>query len=500
MTSQPTHLSTAMSLHQRRIEASAANWGGTAPESVVVFWRNLGVEDAVDLAGLYTCEDQLRQALQGLQLDEQDFVHAERAWQRARMEAGFVDAMRARVVASAVPDNRPLRPTRTFADVMMHKEKKRRLGVIREDTPNQPDQWADGTSRKREVRETAQQDTLNDLYVVWLALGQNGRKWQHCEPGQEEVRKRLLLRPFQEMENGRLRNLIAGLRRWEKWNAQRNKESSTAIDPLSPDPIRLGEFLEHVATGGDTAAPGVLANLKWWSDHIGIPFPLDSAVIEDFNRVAPRHITCSALALCLLLYFRLVEFARRSSGSVGLFARLLLVVTVACLRFKHAQDSHLIATNERWLKMRCNRGKRKVKGAYPPYDFAVPRILQPRWDLFEPVLALWGQRQRQLNQPIIFIAPDLKINDWERVSEDTPWRAKEMSYDQFNKLGISLLAHLGADKSVLNHKRSLTIPALHAVCYRPSELILRGSSCGQLAGCAQGRTIRRKTQSFLSNA
>ena len=69
-----------------------------------------------------------------------------------------------------------------------------------------------------------------------------------------------------------MRNLIARLRRWEKWNAQRNKESSTAVDPLSPDPIRLGEFLEHVATGGDTAAPGGLANLKWWSDHVGIPF------------------------------------------------------------------------------------------------------------------------------------------------------------------------------------------------------------------------------------
>ena len=176
MTSRRTHLSTAMNLHQRRIEASAASWGGTAPESVVGFWRSLGVEDAVDLAGLYTREDQLRQDLQGLQLDEQGFVHAERAWQRARMEAGFVDAMRARVVASAVPDNRPPRPTRTFADVMMHKEKKRRLGVIREDTPNQPDQWADGTSRKRDVWETAQQDTLNDLYVVGLALGQNGRR------------------------------------------------------------------------------------------------------------------------------------------------------------------------------------------------------------------------------------------------------------------------------------------------------------------------------------
>ena len=50
---------------------------------------------------------------------------------------------------------------------------------------------------------------------------------------------------------------------------------------------------------------------------------------------------------------------------------------------------------------------------------------------------------------------------------DTPWRAKEISYDEFNKLGNSLLAHLGADKSVLNHERGvLQIPALHAVCCR----------------------------------
>ena len=52
------------------------------------------------------------------------------------------------------------------------------------------------------------------------------------------------------------------------------------------------------------------------------PFPLDSAVIEDFSRVAPRRITCSALALGLFLYFRLVEFARRSSGSVDPFHKI----------------------------------------------------------------------------------------------------------------------------------------------------------------------------------
>ena len=51
-----------------------------------------------------------------------------------------------------------------------------------------------------------------------------------------------------------------------------------------------------------------------------------------------------------------------------------------------------------------------------------------------------------------FVVPDLKINDWERVSEDTPWRAQAMSYDKFNKVGNSLLAHLGADKSVLDHR------------------------------------------------
>ena len=117
MMRQRIRYSTAMGLHQRRSEASANSWRVTAPKPVADFWSSLGAEDAVDVAGLYTCEDQLRQGLRHLQLDQQEFVHAETAWQRARQEAGFMDTMRARVVASMIPDNRPVRPVRTFADV-----------------------------------------------------------------------------------------------------------------------------------------------------------------------------------------------------------------------------------------------------------------------------------------------------------------------------------------------------------------------------------------------
>ena len=61
----------------------------------------------------------------------------------------------------------------------------------------------------------AQESTLDMLYAVWLAGGSSGTKWLECGAAEESVRRRLVMRPFTDMEDQRLSNLLAALRRME---------------------------------------------------------------------------------------------------------------------------------------------------------------------------------------------------------------------------------------------------------------------------------------------
>ena len=63
-----------MSAARRERESSA--WRTTAPALAVRHWSELGVEDAVDLAGLYARPEELQDDLQSLALSADEVVQA----------------------------------------------------------------------------------------------------------------------------------------------------------------------------------------------------------------------------------------------------------------------------------------------------------------------------------------------------------------------------------------------------------------------------------------
>ena len=223
----------------------------------------MGAEDAADVAGLYTSEDGVVAAAERLGMDMEATTQMLRSWRCARAQAEGIIAARALESITGRSDTRQSRPQRTWADVV--KPKKQKLGAIQQDTPCHPDQWRDGGRKAKQVRAKASEESLDKLYRIWITVGSRGAHWQECQDGKDDVRRRLVLRPFRRMEEKRVKELLGGWRRWTTWNEQKSQQSPDVAleEAISPSPVRLAEFLESVSTGGATAAPGVLSLLQW---------------------------------------------------------------------------------------------------------------------------------------------------------------------------------------------------------------------------------------------
>ena len=98
-------------------------------------------------------------------------------------------------------------------------------------------------------------------------------------------------------------------------------------------------------------------------------------------------------------------WAAQAQGAVRLFAVLVLLQLVACLRFRHFQRSVVELVGDDFIQGLCFRGVRKVQGAFPPFRWMAPRFLGPL-DLAIELQAflVTGPKERPC------MVPDLRLN------------------------------------------------------------------------------------------
>ena len=171
--------------------------------------------------------------------------------------------------------------------------------------------------------------------------------------------------------------------------------------------------------------------------------------MQDSKVVDQQHIVVPALALAIPLWYRLLGLAKRSRGAIGIFSRVLLMLSVACLRVEYTQDIMRLAVSNRAITVHCNKGTRREGGRRPTFDFGIPRILEPGFDVDEPVVHLWDQLEGVSSRPVTYMFPDLRVQRWECVTERSqwwpnPWRQKRMRE--------ATLKHIGATDEVWEHK------------------------------------------------
>jgi hypothetical protein len=244
------------------------------------------------------------------------------------------------------------------------------------------------------------------------------------------------------MTADQLRGPTGVFRRWCRWRSSYSGAASSTDTAATPSAETLACWLASVAEGGATAAAGVSAQLKWLVDHLGLPFPILQPALKSFRKVTAdykpmvqSHEVWTVPALCSVMAFL---HGAIGGGAVALLTGFLLLQIASCLRFKHLQLSSFVAASPRLLRGWCLRGKRRVRGARPPFGWAAPRCLLPGADLLQGVVTYLECRPPGLK----WMIPDFEGSTLDTLHSGTVLKNSPCPRAKFVTFTQSLLTHL----------------------------------------------------------
>ena len=426
---------------------------GFAGPDLLRYWVGLGADCVSDIARSWSSAKEAEDAAKEAQLPAEALARAGPAWERARNLAKMpTRAARLNAHPGEHRSDSTRGPTAPApADVVEaranlglpagyrnpHRSKKRDLRGEIVPAP------ADGTK----VEDARAEALLQMIYNLYLAIGPEGDKWVEVT-GEDNFRRSLILRPFRHKIQA-VASKWSVWTRWKRWWSKCVREG-----PLhKPKPMLLAIFLEEVALGGPTAAESVLSALKWWHKHLGVPMPVRHTLLSAFAVHDDNHAADQGEQIHLWIVANLILLVKRGQGAVSQFASLILIVIGICLRWRHAQRSQLQGVSDRFLKGRCTKGKRRVKGAQPPFEWASPRQWLPGEDtsaLAISVLLKMAHRMGPAYEAAPFLIPDITVDKGGFIEYDSQWLDKPMQSSKFNRLFRQLLQKMGAPAEIAN--------------------------------------------------
>ena len=109
--------------------------------------------------------------------------------------------------------------------------------------------------------------------------------------------------------------------------------------------------------------------------------PTRQAYAISFKTAKPCKSIKQAPELQAGALLMLITHARKGSTITHVFSRLVLLLTVGCIRVLHQTRSRLTAVDATYLTP-CDMGKSRSGGVRSPFDWIVPRCLGPDEDTF----------------------------------------------------------------------------------------------------------------------
>ena len=341
-----------------------------ASHAVKVYFHSVGIATALDLAGWFDSEEDLRSSLEE-GLGASDCDSAVLAWKSAgRLSRKVVSDLS----AATLPASRSCASGGPGANF---------------DSPGLPVRLALGSASsghvampakpveaplghiEREKKAPVKDRILDEIAAIYVALGPAGLHWEDVPAEQHALRQQLLLRGPRRLTVPRLGAVMRAWRDWVKWSESPHTESG--LDRYRPSPVQLGLFLQQVAMKGPTVAPSRLGAFRWLRKHIGLPFPVESPCVQDFLHAPGTHVPQPARTLSPAEFWNLVALAQKLGPRKSQSVQLIILCALACIRCKHLARSSLQGINDRFLFAHCAEGKRRKLGARPPYSWAVPR-------------------------------------------------------------------------------------------------------------------------------
>ena len=281
---------------------------------------------------------------------------------------------------------------------------------------------------------------LQDIYDVYVAAGAAGTKWLSVPAGSEDRRQRIITLPLaRRFDSNQLKCQLSFMKRWSKWCAS----VTPAVAPYSPAAIDSAFFLQQHSEGKPTVALNLFNSMKWWAKHVGVPFHVEHTAVLAFGVIAPGHITSPKKPIELEAMLRLIKAAMGGVGTVHILLRACILLTVSVIRFKHANISHRIKHTGRMIIWRCPKGKRIVAGQQAPFDWAMPRFLDPSCDLAGPLSAILDNMETELGQPVTFVVPDIAGSATAGITNSCVWAAGPMPYEKWMTVLQAMPSMLG---------------------------------------------------------
>ena len=173
---------------------------------------------------------------------------------------------------------------------------------------------------------------LEILWFVYLIMGPAGLLW--CTEVEHDVNlaKSAFLMKIQAHSDDQLAPPSNIMKRWVEWHNCCKGSQNRFWEARATS---LHFWFLHLQHRGPSVVHNALRHLGWWKTHVGVPFPLDDALLSGWRTVqvaaciqAPKE----AEPLELSVFFHLVEVAACSYGAVSQFCALAFDLACCCLR------------------------------------------------------------------------------------------------------------------------------------------------------------------------
>ena len=333
--------STAKSRAEGGCSQPLNDWLAGASPSLVKFIQGVGCSSALDWAGMFVSERDLRSVLAS-HLDPGDLDEAARCWKTASMASHLMlrsSSLRVRgspgdteAVASdpGLPSSNP--PASAPADT-------RPLAVLGgflsgdQAETSSTARWAKRAAGSEDQRSAAKRikrfHQEEQLLAIYELVGRKGLCWHECAPSEEDERRQFILKPTGRVSCGRLAQVLKAWSSWQAW------AHAAKCDLASPSALQLGKYLRECATQGPTVAPARYSGMLFLRRVLGVPFPLDFEAIRDFRNPPPGHAARQAEVLTPGEYWNIVSLAQNGKGPRKLLARLAHFMAISCIRVRH---------------------------------------------------------------------------------------------------------------------------------------------------------------------
>ena len=152
-------------------------------------------------------------------------------------------------------------------------------------------------------------------------------------PHRSELTIQLLQRRFQRFSDDWLRRVMNALRNWQIW-------ASKHSPPFwNPSANQLGEYLISADKRGPKVARGIWTQLDWVRRELGGAFPTDSSLLASFRLHAVGHLPTPADEMPPGVFLEIMYYSSKTQGAVAMFGGLVVLLAVACLRWRHQARS-----------------------------------------------------------------------------------------------------------------------------------------------------------------